>query len=89
MQETQETYVGSLGWEDSLGKEMATHSSIPAWEIPRTGKSSGLRSIRSQRVGHDLMTQQQQQHIFKVIKKSKVGELSFLKFQHYYKARLK
>ena len=36
MQETQETRVRSLGWEDPLEKEMATHSSIFAWEIPWT-----------------------------------------------------
>ena len=41
-----ETWVQSLGWEDPLEKEMATHSSILAWRIPRT-----LQSIRSQRVG--------------------------------------
>ena len=34
MQETQETWVESLGWEDHLEKEMATHSSIPGWGIP-------------------------------------------------------
>ena len=40
----QETWVQSLGWEDPLEKEMATHSSILAWEIPR------LQSLGSQRV---------------------------------------
>ena len=43
-----ETWVQSLGWEDSLEKEMATHSSILAWRIPRT-----LQSMGSQRVGHN------------------------------------
>ena len=38
----QETQVQSLGWEDSLGKEMATHSSILAWEIPWTEEPGGL-----------------------------------------------
>ena len=42
-----ETWVGSLGWEDSLEKEKATHSGILAWRIPWT------KSIGSQRVGHD------------------------------------
>ena len=37
-----EIWVRSLGWEDSLEKEMATHSSILAWEIPRTGEGDGL-----------------------------------------------
>ena len=39
----QETQVQSLGWEDPLEKEMATHSSILAWEIPWTEKSGGLQ----------------------------------------------
>ena len=47
-----ETQVRSLGWEDPLEKEMATHSSILAWRIPWTEKPSGLQSIGSQRVGH-------------------------------------
>ena len=51
----QERQVQSLGWEDSLEKEMATHSSILAWEILWTEESGGLQSIASQRVGHDLM----------------------------------
>ena len=38
----QETWIRSLGWEDPLEKEMATHSSILAWEIPWTEKSGGL-----------------------------------------------
>ena len=53
MQETQETQVRSLGWEDPLEKEMATHSSILAWEIPWTEEPGGLWSIGSQRVRHD------------------------------------
>ena len=42
-----ETQVRSLGWEDPLEKEMATHSSILAWRIPWTEKPSGLQSIGS------------------------------------------
>ena len=42
MQEMQETWVGSLGQEDPLEEEMATHSSILAWEIPWTGEPDGL-----------------------------------------------
>ena len=49
----QETQVGSLGWEDPLEKEMATHCSILAWRIPWREKPSGLQSIGSQRVGQD------------------------------------
>ena len=56
MQETQETWVRSLGWEDPLEEEMATHSSILAWEIPRIEESCRLQSAGSQRVGHDLAT---------------------------------
>ena len=53
MQETQETQVQSLGWDDPLEEEMATHSSILAWRIPWTEEPGGLRSMGSQRVGHD------------------------------------
>ena len=49
----QETQVHSLDREDPLEKEMATHSSIFAWEIPWTEEPGGLQSIGSQRVGHD------------------------------------
>ena len=49
----QETQVQSLGWEDPLEKEMATHSSILAWRIPGMGEPDGLLSMGSHRVGHD------------------------------------
>ena len=49
----QETRVQSLGWEDPLEKEMATHSSILAWRIPQTKKPGRLQSVVSQRDGHD------------------------------------
>ena len=48
-----ESKVPSLGGEDPLEKEMATHSSILAWEIPWTEEPSGLQSMRLQRVGQD------------------------------------
>ena len=48
-----ETRVQSLGWEDPLEKEMATHSSILAWKIPWTEGPGTLLSMGSQRVGHD------------------------------------
>ena len=48
-----EMQVRSLGQEDPLGEEMATHSSILAWEIPWTEEPGGLQSMGSQRVGHD------------------------------------
>ena len=49
----QETWVRSLGQEDPLKKEMATHSSILAWEIPWIEEPGGLQSMGSQRVRHD------------------------------------
>ena len=55
----QERRVPSLGQEDPLEKEMATHSSIFAWEIPWTEEPGGLQSMGSQRVGHNLVTKQQ------------------------------
>ena len=58
MQETQETQVQFLGWEDLLKKEMATHSGVPAWEIPRTEDSGRLQSKELQRVRHDIATKQ-------------------------------
>ena len=54
----QETQVQSLGREDPLEKEMTTHSSILAWEIPE--EPDGLQAMGSQRVRHDLATKQQQ-----------------------------
>ena len=51
--ETQETWVRSLGREDPLEKEMATHSSTLAWKILWTEEPCKLYSMGSQRVGHD------------------------------------
>ena len=51
-----DTRVQSLGWEDPLEKEMATHSSILAWRIPWTEEPGGLQSMGSQRAGHDSGT---------------------------------
>ena len=48
-----EIQVQSLGWEDPLEKEQATHSSIPAWKIPLTEEPGGLQTMGSQRVRHD------------------------------------
>ena len=48
-----ETQVRSLGQEDPLEKEMATHSRILAWKIPWTEEPGRLQAIGSQRVGHD------------------------------------
>ena len=49
----QETWVQSLGQEDPLEKEMATHSRTLAWKIPQTEKPGRLQSLGLQRVGHD------------------------------------
>ena len=59
MQEMHELWVQSLGLEDPLEKEMATHSSILAWEIPWTEEPGRLQSMGSQTVRHDLATEQQ------------------------------
>ena len=50
---TRETWVHSLGREDPLEKEMATHSSVLAWKIPWVEDPGRLQSMGSQRVGHD------------------------------------
>ena len=52
LQETQETWVRSLNQEDPLEGEMATHSSILAWEIPWTEEPDGLQSLELQRIGY-------------------------------------
>ena len=49
----QELQVLSLGWEGPLEKEMETHSTILAWEIPQIEEPGGLQSMGLQRVGHD------------------------------------
>ena len=54
------TPVQSLGWEEILEEEMATHSSILAWIIPWTKEAGRLQAMGSQRVKQDLVTKQQQ-----------------------------
>ena len=49
-------WVQSLNQEDSLEKEIATHSTIPAWRIPWTEEPGGLQSPELQRVGCDCAT---------------------------------
>ena len=51
--EMMDTWVRSLGREDPLEEEMASHSSVLAWRIPWTGEPGGLQSMGLQRVGHD------------------------------------
>ena len=57
----QETQAWSLGWEDRLDKEMASHSSILAWKTAWTEEPGGLQSMGSQSIGHSLVTEWQQQ----------------------------
>ena len=60
----QDTQVQSLGQEDPLEKEMASHSSILAWEIPWTDELGGLQTIGSQSVGHNLATEHKHVKVF-------------------------
>ena len=53
MQETQETWVGSMSQEDPLEEEMEGHSSILAWKIPRIEEPGRLQSTGLQKVRHD------------------------------------
>ena len=53
----QETWVRSLGQEDPLEEEIATHSSTLVWEIPWTEEPGELQSMGSQRVAHNLATE--------------------------------
>ena len=58
-----ETQVRSLNREDPLEKELETHSSILAWRGPRSEEPGRLQSTGSQKVGHNWVTEQQNQHI--------------------------
>ena len=68
MQKVQEMQVWFLGWEDPLDKEMATHSSILAWEITWTEESGGLQSMGSQKsqtgLSNCLVVQQQHKNSY-------------------------
>ena len=59
--------VRSLGLEDALEKEIATHSSILDWKIPWTKELSRLQSMRLQRVRHDWATKQQERYIYSTL----------------------
>ena len=65
----QETWIPSMGQEDPLEKEIATHSCILAWEIPWTEEPGGLQSMGSQRVGHNLVSKQFNNNIGREAKK--------------------
>ena len=64
----QEMQFRSLGQEDPLEEGMATHSSVVAWEIPWTEEPGRPQTIGSQRVGHDLATEQQHKTLLMSIK---------------------
>jgi len=74
-------WVQSLGQEDSLEKEMITHSHIHAWNI-WTEEPGRLQSMGSQRVGLDLMTKQQQQHFTADLNFNRIPPLQLL-YQYY------
>ena len=57
MKEMQETWIWSLGGEDPLEEELATHSSILAWKSPQTEQPARLQSMGLQRAGHDQVTE--------------------------------
>ena len=67
----QETQLQSLGWEDPLEQETATHSSIFAWEIPWTEKPGRLQSMGPQRVGHDWAGTKSTYSLFAVTEQKK------------------
>ena len=62
-----EVLVLSLGREDPLDKEMTTHFSFLAWEIPWTEECGRLQSMGSHRVGHDRATKQHKNNVFKLL----------------------
>ena len=74
-----ETWVRSLGLEDPLAEEMATHSSILSWRIPWTEEPCGLQSMGSQRLRHDGAHMQDLQEGFmsvvSLLPGAKLGEL--------------
>ena len=77
--EMQETWVQSLGQEDPLEKEIATHSSTLAWKIPCTEKPGRLQFMGSQRVGHDWVTSLTYEDTCSLEKKALINLDSLLK----------
>ena len=82
----QEPWIQSLGWEDLLGKEMATHSSILAWKIPWIEEP---QRVGSQRVRRDLVTKQQQIEYFRTRNISTISLNKILKWKIYYLGYIK
>ena len=79
----QETQVRSLGWEDPLEKEMASHSSTLAWKIPWTEEPGRLRSMGSQRVRHDWATSLQREKKLTRFSELQRGFQHFLGFKEF------
>ena len=75
MQEPLETWVLSLGWEDLLEGEMATHPSVLAWRMPWTEEPGGLQYLTSQRAGRDLAAEHTQGTIRTRPAKEKTNEV--------------
>ena len=74
-----EADVGSIpGLEDPLGKEMTTHSSILAWEIPLQKNMVGYSPWDYKRVGHDLVTKQQQQQLMIQKSENYLGDKKYI-----------
>jgi len=73
----QEMQVWTLSWEDLLEEEMATYSSIPAWEIPWTEKPGGLQSIRLQRIGYRFASKQNYKRRKKNVSHRREGDVAF------------
>ena len=67
MQEMQDTWIQSLGEEDPLEQKITTHSSILAWEIPRTEEPGRLKFEGSQRVGHDWIHTHTYTHVMSMM----------------------
>ena len=70
-------WVQSLGWEDPLEKEMASHSNVAALEIPWTEEPGRLRPCGCQRVGHDLETKRQPTKWLVLTSRSKCDNFKF------------
>ena len=77
-----ETWVRSQGWKDPLEKEIATHSSTPAWKIPRTGEPGRLQSMGSQRVRHDRGTSLSPFSDYQILLRCHIFQISFLQAIH-------
>ena len=76
-----DTWVQSLGWEDPLEKEMVTYSSILAWRIPWTEEPDGIYSPWGhKRIGHNVVTEQQQEILDIINIQSKFLLFMFLLF---------